>query len=152
VQKGKLREMRASTDQVRNATLDAVDAARSRASGLVSTGADLVTTTLDKGASVVEGGIERAAERTPMVSVAVAEPKRTHRVRTLLIVLGVLVVILAVAKKLTGQMEGAPTSDEPSRESSNGSSGSWSGSPEDDVHTVPAGSGGAGPAATSLSG
>jgi hypothetical protein len=53
--------MRASTDQVRHATVDAVDAAKHRASGLVHTGADLVTTTIDRGATVVEGGIERVA-------------------------------------------------------------------------------------------
>ena len=103
--------MRASTDQVRHATVDAVDAARTRASGLVGTSADLVTTTLDKGASVVEGGIERIAEKAPMVSVRVAEPKRSHRVRTTLIALVVLIGILAVAKKLSAQLDGDTESD-----------------------------------------
>lgn len=98
--------MRASTDQVRNATVDAVDAARHRASGLVSTGADLVTTTLDKGASVVEGGIERVAEKAPMVSVGGAEQKESHRLRTTLIAVAVLLGVLAVARTLQARRKG----------------------------------------------
>ena len=98
--------MRTSPEQVRHATVDAVDAAKHRASGLVSTGADLVTTTLDKGASVIEGGIERVADHAPVVSVGTARPKRRHRVRTTLIALGVLVAVLAVAKKLMAQPAG----------------------------------------------
>jgi hypothetical protein len=133
--------MRASTDQVRHATVDAVDAARGRASGLVSTGADLVTHTLDRGASVVEGGIERVADKAPMVAVKAASPKPTHRLRTTLIAVAVIVVILAVAKKLTGQVEGTSSSSGSRRdESSNGSSSSSSKDDEDDSHTVPAGS------------
>src|SRR5690606_37553134 len=97
--RGKLPRMRASTDQVRHATVDAVDAARHRASGLAHTGADLVSATIDRSASVVEGGIERVAEKAPLVSLQTAQPEKTHRLRTTLIALLVVVGILAVAKK-----------------------------------------------------
>jgi hypothetical protein len=97
--------MRASTDQVRSATIDAVEAARHRAAGVVGSSADIVTSAVEKGASVVEGGIEKVADRVPTGSVAVSRRPRRHRVRTLLIGAVVLAVILAVAKKLTAQAE-----------------------------------------------
>lgn len=97
--------MRASTKQVTSATIDAVEAARQRAAGVVGSSADMVTSAVEKGASVVEGGIEKVADRVPTASVAVSRRPRRHRVRTLLIGAVVLAVILAVAKKLTAQAE-----------------------------------------------
>src|SRR3954465_1994217 len=93
--------MRASTGQVRHATIDAVDAARQRAGGLVGTGAEVVGQTIDRGASVVEGGIERVAEKAPSVSFGRAEPPPTHRLRTPLISLAVMAVVVAVVRRLT---------------------------------------------------
>lgn len=97
--------MRASTKQVTSATIDAVEAARHRAAGVVGSSADMVNSAVGKGASVVEGGIERVADRVPAASVAVARRPRRHRVRSLLIGAVVLAVILAVAKKLTADAE-----------------------------------------------
>ena len=97
--------MRASTKQVTSATIDAVEAARQRAAGVVGSSADMVTSAVEKGASVVEGGIEKVADRVPSAAISVNERPRRHRVRSLLIGAVVLVVILAVAKKLTAQAE-----------------------------------------------
>lgn len=97
--------MRASTKQVTSATIDAVEAARHRAAGVVGSGADIVNTAVEKGASVVEGGIEKVADRVPTASIAVNRQPRRHRVRSLLIGAVVLAVVLAVAKKLTAQAE-----------------------------------------------
>ena len=97
--------MRASTKQVTSATLDAVEAARHRAAGVVGSSADIVNSAVEKGASVVEGGIEKVADRVPSASIAVKPRPRRHRVRSLLIGAVVLAVILAVAKKLTAQAE-----------------------------------------------
>jgi hypothetical protein len=97
--------MRASTEQVRSATLDAVDAARHRASDVVGSGAGLVTAAVEKGSSIAEAGIEKVADKVPAASVSVTKRPRRHRVRTLLIGAVVVAVILAVAKKLTAQAE-----------------------------------------------
>ena len=123
--------MRASTDQVRTATTDAVEAARKNAAGLVSTGADLVTHTLDKGASALEGGIERVSDRAPSLSIGVSRAPRRHRIRSLLIGVAVLAVLLVIARKLFGATDGS-TSDA-------GSHGTADPVPDEDA--VPAGSG-----------
>ncbi len=99
---GKGQGMRASTDQVRDLTHDVVDGARRRASGAVVHGADRVVTTLDGAASTIGEGVDRLTERAPTLSLAARPPKRRHRVRTVLIASVVLVVILAVARKLLG--------------------------------------------------
>jgi hypothetical protein len=46
--------------------------------------------------------VERLTERAPSLAVAVQRPKRRHRVRVVLLASVVLVVILAVARKLLG--------------------------------------------------
>ena len=122
---GKEEGMRASTDQVRDLTHDVVDGARRRASGAVSHGADRVVTTLDGAASTIGDGVDRLAERAPMLSVAAPRPKRRHRVRTVLIASVVLVVILAVARKLLSDepqevTAGPPSDDATMKASSNG--------------------------------
>jgi len=92
--------MRASTDQVRDLTLDVVDGARKRASEVVTHGADRVASTFDGAASTIGDGVERLAERVPVVGVKV-EPHKTHRLRTLLLLVAAVAVIAAVARKLT---------------------------------------------------
>jgi hypothetical protein len=94
--------MRASTDQVRDLTLDVVDGARRRAAGAVTHGAEQVVSTLDGAVSTVGGGVDRLAERAPSVSLAVERPARRHRARIVLIGVAVLVTVLAVARKLLG--------------------------------------------------
>ena len=64
--------MRASADQVRTAGLDVVDAARGHAMEVVSTGADLLTASIDRGASTIESGLDRVVERAPAILVEVA--------------------------------------------------------------------------------
>lgn len=56
------------------------------------------------GADLVGGGVERVVENLPDVPL-VPTPPRRHRLRTALLVVGVLVVVLAVAKKLLSQMD-----------------------------------------------
>jgi len=132
--------MRASTDQVLTATTDAVEAARRNAAGLVSTGADLVSSTLDKGASAIEGGISTVTEKAPTLSLAANRQPRRHRVRTALIGLVVVVVIMAVAKKLlSGSDDGSSSASDTPRPGDSGHNGATASVPDDDA--VPAGSG-----------
>ena len=51
---------------------------------------------------MIGDGVDRLAERAPTLSLAAQRPKRRHRVRTVLIASVVLVMILAVARKLLG--------------------------------------------------
>jgi hypothetical protein len=98
--------MRASTDQVRDLTLDVVDGARKRASGVVSQGAERVASTFDGAASTLGDGVERLADRVPTVAVSARRPRQTHRLRTVLVVTALLVVVVAVARKVLGGTAG----------------------------------------------
>jgi len=133
--------MRAPTDQVRDLTHDVVDGARRRASGAVSHGADRVVTTLDGAASTIGDGVDRLAERAPTLTLAAQRPRRRHRVRTVLIASVVLVVILAVARKLLGDepqqvtAQPAPTPDGDTEPASSNGSGS-AGEDSDDARSL----------------
>lgn len=105
--------MRASTDQVRDLTIDVVDGARKRASGAVTHGAERVASTFDGAASTIGDGVERLVERVPSVGVAVKPPRRTHRLRNLLVLTVLLVVGAAVARKVLGSAE--ETASEPAK-------------------------------------
>jgi hypothetical protein len=121
---GKEEPMRASTDQVRDLTLDVVDGARKRASDVVTHGAERVASTFDGAAATLGDGVERIVERVPSVGVAVQQPRRTHRLRTVLLVSVVLVVVVAVARKLRGnageEMAARPSRPDDDSSRSNG--------------------------------
>jgi hypothetical protein len=93
--------MRASADQVRSASLDAVDSARGHALEVVSTGADLLATTIDKGSATIETGIDRVVDRAPAILVEVA-PRRRSRWRLVLLAIVVGVVAAVVVRRLRG--------------------------------------------------
>jgi len=88
--------MHRSTEQVRDTTLDLVDATRHRASGLVLAGAQHVSTTLDKGAATLGDVVERL----PVVEVAVERPRRTHRLRLVLLMVALGAIGFALARRL----------------------------------------------------
>lgn len=113
--------MHTSTDQVRDLTLDAVDGARKRASGVVTHGAERVASAFDDAATTIGDGVERLSERVPSVGVAVDRPGRRHWLRTVLVVSTLLVAALLVARKVLGN--GAEeTASEPSRPGTDGRS------------------------------
>jgi hypothetical protein len=82
--------MRASRHQVREAAVGAVEVARHRASDVVGGSAEHLGASIERGAKVLEGGIDRAAEVLPIVSVEVVRRRRRSR-RPLVLVLLVLV-------------------------------------------------------------
>jgi hypothetical protein len=78
--------MRASRHQVREAAVGAVEVARHRASDVVGGSAEQLGATIERGAQVLEVGIDRAVEVLPIVSVEVDRRRRRSR-RPLVIVL-----------------------------------------------------------------
>jgi hypothetical protein len=71
--------MRASRHQVREAAVGAVEVARHRASDVVGGSAEQLGATIERGAKVLEGGIDRAVEVLPVVSVEVDRRRRRSR-------------------------------------------------------------------------
>lgn len=92
--------MRASSDQVRTATIDLVDATRGHAVEVVTSGADLLAASIEKGAAILEDGIERVVESGPAISIEVAARRRRSGWRTATVALVVLVVGLVVLRKV----------------------------------------------------
>jgi len=96
--------MRASADQVRDATMSAVDVARGHASDLVTSGAEVLVATIDKGAGRLEDGIERVVDLAPAVAVEVA-PRGRRRRWPILVVAGVILGgILVLRRRRSGSV------------------------------------------------
>jgi hypothetical protein len=97
--------MRASTEQLRGSTLDAVDAARGHVSELVTAGADRLAASIDQGASSIGGGIDRVIESAPTITFEVARDRHpwTRRLFVALVVLvaGVAITRLVKARRTT---------------------------------------------------
>ena len=103
--------MRASTEQLRDSTLDAVDAARGHVSELVTTGADRLAASLDQGASSIGGGIDRVIESAPTITFEVTRDR--HRwTRRLLVVLVVLVAGIAIARLVAARRTSDDSADD----------------------------------------
>jgi hypothetical protein len=87
--------MRTSTEKALEVTHDLLDATRSRASELALTGAQQLSSSIEKGTATLEG----AVDRLPTIELFVAPPPRSHRVRnTVLLVAAVLVAVAAIAR------------------------------------------------------
>ena len=94
--------MNASLDQVRDTTIDAVDAARGRASEMVTTGAERLVGTIEKGAGGLEGGIDHVVDRLPAMSVEVGH-RRRRRWPFLLLAAGLIIAGVAVARRMSAK-------------------------------------------------
>jgi hypothetical protein len=71
--------MRASVDQIRDITLDAIEGARDQASGLIDAGAGRLTSGIDAKADRLASGIDLFVEKTPVIAVEVAKRRRGRR-------------------------------------------------------------------------
>jgi Uncharacterized protein conserved in bacteria (DUF2188) len=90
--------MRASLDQIRDPTIDAVDAVRGRASELVTMGAERLVGTIEKGADGLEGRIDQLADRAPALSLEV-DHRRRRRWPVLVSAVAVIIAGLAIARR-----------------------------------------------------
>ena len=103
--------MRASTEQLRDSTLEAVDAARGHVSELVTAGADRLAASIDQGASSIGGGIDRVIESAPTITFEVTRDR--HRwSRRLLVALVVLVAGVAIARLVTARRSSDDSADD----------------------------------------
>jgi hypothetical protein len=120
--------MHGSTEKALDAH-DLVDATRQRAGELLQVGADVLSTSIDRGATTLGA----AVERLPIVQIAVEPAPRTHRLRRTLLVIAIVLAGVAAVGWLRRRMaespapEGAGTAPEP---------------PASRLHVVPADGGG----------
>ena len=95
--------MHASLDQVRDTTIDAVDAASGRASGLVTTGAGRLAGSIERGAEGLEGAIGQVADRVPAVSIEIDRGRGRRKWPLLLVAVVLIIAGVAVARRMSAK-------------------------------------------------
>jgi len=95
--------MRASTDQLRDLTLEAVDVAQHHVSELVNSGAERLSASVSQGAASLGDSIGRVTDAAPTVSLEVAPHRRHHLTRGVVIALLAALVGLVVFRWVKAQ-------------------------------------------------
>jgi hypothetical protein len=103
--------MRASKEQLRDSTLDAVDAARGHVSELVTAGADLLAASIDQGTSTIGGGIDRVIDSAPTIKFEVTRHRHSWS-RRLLVAVVVLVAGVALARLVKARRTSDDSADD----------------------------------------
>lgn len=92
--------MRASVDRVREVAIDAVEAARDQADGLVGSTAGRIVAGIDGRANQIASGIDQVADHAPVVSVEVPARRSGRPLKIAIVAVVVAVVAYLVVRRL----------------------------------------------------